>query len=226
MSAPAKNATQLVLGVDTCGEGGTIALSRVGGGAARLLGERVLPVRDAAAAIVCELESLLVASGAGRSEIGVIVVVSGPGSFTGVRIGVSTALGLGAGLGAKLVAVSRLELLAALGGCGESALDAHRGEVYLRVDGRESLANQDELKRAGLAGRRVAVCEEAAAELLRQAAPDAVMARVAEPAAGFAIAHALGRIERGEFTEAMALDGNYLRRSDAEIFWKMPRDAR
>jgi tRNA threonylcarbamoyladenosine biosynthesis protein TsaB len=212
--------TELVLGIDTCGARGTIALSRLVEGAAELIAERELPERNEAATILGELEALLAAAAASVKEIGIIVVVNGPGSFTGVRIGVSTALGLGAGIGAQLVALSRLELLAALGGCDAAALDAHRHEVYLRVSGGESLANTDELKRAGLDGRQVAVCDDAAEAVLWSAVPDALVMRAAEPTAGFAIQHAVGRIVRGEFAEPLQLDGNYLRRSDAEIFWK------
>lgn len=216
----------LVLGIDTCGARGTIALARLTDGAANLIAERVLLERNEAATILGELEKLLAEAAVSVKDINIIVVVNGPGSFTGVRVGVSTALGLSAGIGAQLVAVSRLELLAALGGCdsaaGEcnaAALDAHRHEVYLRVGGGESLANADELKRAGLDGRQVAVCDDAAAEVLWSAVPDALEMRAAEPTAAYALQHAVGRIARGEFTDPMTLDGNYLRRSDAEIFW-------
>lgn len=210
----------LVLGIDTCGARGTIALARLSNGAAELLAERELTERNEAATILAELEKLLALAGVSVKKIETIVVVNGPGSFTGVRVGVSTALGLSAGVGARLVAVSRLELLAARGGCGAAALDAHRHEVYLRVDGGESLANADELKLAGLDGQQVAVCDDAAAEVLWGAVPGAMEMRAAEPTAGFAIQHAVGLITRGEFTDPMQLDGNYLRRSDAEIFWK------
>lgn len=214
----------LLLGIDTCGARGTIAVARMegvlSGGGARLLGESELPERNAAAAIVSALDELLRRAAVGREEIGVIVVVNGPGSFTGVRIGVSTALGLSAGVGARVVGLSRLEVLAAQGGALNAAFDAHRGEVYLRAGGHESLANEEELQRAGLTGARVAVCEDAAAELMKRAAPGCELAGCAEPTAALAIEFALARISGGEFTDPMALDGNYLRRSDAEIFWK------
>lgn len=220
------NDKSVLLAIDTCGAHGTLALARVADGLTEPLGERVLPVRNAAAAILGELQGLLAAAGMRREDIGVIVVVNGPGSFTGVRIGVSAALGLSAGGGARVVAVSRLELLAALGRCEVAALDAHRHEVYVRVEGRETLANLAELRQAGLDGCRVAVCEDAAAELLRSAAPAAEIIRCAEPSAAFAIEHARGRIARAEFTDPLALDGNYLRRSDAEIFWSSLRASR
>ncbi len=219
----------VLLGIDTCGARGTIALSRLVGGVAELVAERELAERNEAATILGELEKLLASAGVSTKEIGTIVVVNGPGSFTGVRVGVSTALGLSAGVGARLVALSRLELLAALGECDAAALDAHRHEVYLRVSGgeslanvaeRESLANVAELKLAGLDGRRIAVCDDAAEEVLWSAVPEALVMRAAEPTAAFAVQYAVGRIARGEFTEPLQLDGNYLRRSDAEIFWK------
>ena len=179
---------KLVLGIDTCGARGTIALSRLVDGAAELIAERELPERNESATILGQLEQLLAAGAVGVKEINIIVVVNGPGSFTGVRIGVGTALGLSAGVEARIVALSRLELLAAaLGECDASALDAHRHEVYLRMGGDESLANADELKRAGLDGRRVAVCDDAAEATLRAAVPGVMVMRAAQPTAGIAI---------------------------------------
>lgn len=69
----------------------------------------------------------------GTDRIGVTV---GPGSFTGLRVGLSFALGLGAALDAAVVGISTLDALAAsvpAEGLVVAAIDARRGQVYMRV---------------------------------------------------------------------------------------------
>lgn len=92
--------------------------------------DAVLPVVDTAMA----------AAGRGLGEVGVIGVANGPGSFTGVRIGVATAKGLAYALGADLAAVSTLAAMAADLLCAHPdrtwavpVLDARRGEVFCAV---------------------------------------------------------------------------------------------
>jgi tRNA threonylcarbamoyladenosine biosynthesis protein TsaB len=67
-------------------------------------------------------------------DIDVLAVVSGPGSFTGVRIGVATVKGMAEALGKPVVAVNTLETLAAscagFSGVVAPILDARRGQVY------------------------------------------------------------------------------------------------
>ncbi len=96
--------------------------------------DAVLPVVDVA----------LAAAGRRLDEVGMIGVVDGPGSFTGVRIGVATAKGLAYALGTDLAAVPTLAAMAAdlLGAHPDRALavpvlDARRGEVFAAVYRRE-----------------------------------------------------------------------------------------
>jgi tRNA threonylcarbamoyladenosine biosynthesis protein TsaB len=220
----------VVLAIDACGLRGTVALvralTRVQDGGVKLIGERVLPERNEAATILGAIEELLVEAGLSAQEIGAVLVVDGPGSFTGVRVGVSTALGLSEGLGVPIARISRLEVLAGLGGCEAAVLDAHRGEVYLRVaagENAERLADVEALKSAELAGRPVAVCNPAVAELVQAAVPDVKLVDCLEPTALDAVKIAWPRILAGEFAEPLTMDGNYLRRSDAEIFSKAAR---
>ena len=144
-----KDNQMLMLGIDMCGVRGTIALSRIVNGAAEMLGERELPERNEAATILGAIEHLLVQAGLSVREIGAILVVDGPGSFTGVRVGVGAALGLSEGLAVPIARVSRLTVLAWLGKCDAAVLDAHRGEVYLKVGGLERLADVEALQDAG-----------------------------------------------------------------------------
>ena len=152
-----------------------------------------------------------------------MVVVHGPGSFTGVRVGVSAAKGLSEAGGVGLIAVSRLALLAAAvedAGTVSAVLDAGRGEFYFgeyvgRRCVREVLMSGGGCSQA--VGRGVVVvCEAKVAEAL--AGLDLRM--VGEPRAEDALPIALERIAAGDFDDAAMLDANYLRRTDAEIFAK------
>jgi tRNA threonylcarbamoyladenosine biosynthesis protein TsaB len=103
------------------------------------------------------------------------------------------------------------------------ALDAHRVEVFLRLEElglapRELLAGKQELAAINPVPLRVAVCDEAAAELLRSAWPEAQLVMSAAPLAKDALRLGEARLVAGGNVDLALLDGHYLRRSDAEIF--------
>jgi tRNA threonylcarbamoyladenosine biosynthesis protein TsaB len=208
----------LLLGIDTCGPEGSVALARLSGENPEVLGETALEGRTYSATLIASIDELLKAHGVALSAIGYIVVVSGPGSFTGVRIGLSAAKGLAEGANLKVVAVSRLEVLARKAGLPDAALDAHRHEVFLLANGAELLAGAADLAAIDPAPARIAVCDDAAATLIAGAWPGAELLRVSPPTAADAISLAVPRIEVGDFADVLLLDGHYLRRSDAEIF--------
>jgi len=221
----------LVLGVDTCGPSGSVALGRMVDGAVEILGQIELEGRSYSATLVAAVADLLRGFEARVGDIGAMVVVNGPGSFTGVRVGLSAVKGLAEGARIPVVAASRLEVLAWKAGVGSAALDAHRREVFVRVGGaggaaRELLAGAEEL--AGLlpAGGRVAVCDEAAAGLLAGAWQEVELVRSDAPTAGDALSLCAGRVAAGRFVDLALLDGHYLRRSDAEIFGETARASR
>jgi tRNA threonylcarbamoyladenosine biosynthesis protein TsaB len=212
-----------LLGIDTCGPSGSVALGRLTGmHAVKILAQKELEGRSYSATLVAAVGALLGDQGVGLGDIGCIVAVNGPGSFTGVRVGLSTVKGLAEGAGVPVVAVSRLEVLARKAGVLSSALDAHRHEVFLRlVDCElritELLAGAAELARIAPCSR-TAVCDEAAGGLLMAAWPEAELVRVGAPTASDALGVAAPDIASGAFVDVALLDGHYLRRSDAEIF--------
>jgi tRNA threonylcarbamoyladenosine biosynthesis protein TsaB len=219
---------KMVLGIDTCGPMGSVALGRLEAGVLEVVGQIELEGRGYSATLVAAVGDLLRPAGVGLSELAAIVVVSGPGSFTGVRVGLSAVKGLAELAQIPVVAVSRLEVLAWKAGVGSSALDAHRHEVFLRLGGagvaaRERLAGADELAAIHAAGARIAVCDEAAGLLLKCAWPDAELVRTLAPTAADALELCAGRVAAGEFADLELLDGHYLRRSDAEIFGEAPQ---
>lgn len=210
-----------ILGIDTCGPSGSVALGRVKSGELEIVEQVGLEGRTYSATLVAAIGELLSRNALQLAQVGCIVVVSGPGSFTGVRVGLSAAKGLADGAGIPVVAVSRLQVLAHASGCTTAALDAHRHEVFLRAEGRELLAGAAEL-RAIPSPARVAVCDHPAAELLSRAWPTAELATVDPPDAAAALRLSLPRVLAGDFDNVATVDGHYLRRSDAEIFGPQP----
>jgi tRNA threonylcarbamoyladenosine biosynthesis protein TsaB len=207
----------LLIAIDTCGPAGSVALARLSGEGVEVLGQTGLEGRTYSATLVASIEALLKEHAVALRDLAAMVVVSGPGSFTGVRVGLSAAKGLAEGAGLPVVAVSRLEVLAFASGVENAALDAHRHEVFLRAEGRELLAGVAELA-ALTPPKKIAVCDESAAQLIVSAWPQTELIRVPAPTAADAVALAAPRIRAGDFEDVALLDGHYLRRSDAEIF--------
>jgi tRNA threonylcarbamoyladenosine biosynthesis protein TsaB len=221
----------LLLGIDTCGPSGTVALGRLKAGAVETLGQIELEGRSYSSTLVAAVGELLGRSGVGLRDLACIVAVSGPGSFTGVRVGLSAVKGLAEPARIPVTAVSRLAVLAAKAGVGSAALDAHRHEVFLRLglpggQAREVLAGAEELAAIDPAPARIALCDDAAQALLAAAWPAAELARSQAPSAADALRLGAAHLQAGEFADLALLDGHYLRRSDAEIFGETPEPHR
>ena len=213
----------MLLGIDTCGPSGSVVLGRLSAeGTVETLGQTELAGRSYSATLIAAVGDLLSDAEIRLSDLAAIVVVNGPGSFTGVRVGLSAVKGLAEVHRTPVVAVSRLEVLAWKARIGSAALDAHRHEVFLRLEAvdmgaRELLASAEQLQAIPPAPQGIAVCDEAAA-LLRDAWPATKLVPVAAPSAADALQLCAARISAGGFVDLALLDGHYLRRSDAEIF--------
>ena len=212
-----------ILLIHTAGGEGSVALADTESSPAVVATEG-LPGRTSSERLVPAVRRLMAERGWSLRDLAAVVVVHGPGSFTGVRVGLSAAKGLSEAGGVPLVAVSRLALLTAavkeIGGPVHGVLDAGRGEFYYgeyvgRRCLREALLSGEDV-RAAVAGGVVIVSEGKVAEAL--AGLEVLM--VEEPSAGDALPLALERIEMGDFDDAATLDANYLRRTDMEIFAK------
>ena len=187
---------------------------------------------------------ILAAAGIALPDVDAYAVAAGPGSFTGVRVGLTTAKAWSEVYGRPIAAVSRLAAIATQATGAEPYVaafaDARRGQVYGALHRRDT---GSELERIGdemvIAPEKFAawVTQEAAAEKVRwiSADPQCLLETEAWPArrslgetletASDVLAPVVGRLGyqlwlAKKLTDPVALDANYVRRSDAEIFWK------
>ena len=125
----------LILGLDSSAVAGSCALCEVNGGKTQLIAESFINTKQTHSQTLMPMaENMMKSVGLGFDKLDRIAVTSGPGSFTGVRIGVAAAKGLGYALGIPCVGVSALHA-AALGLAGFEGLicavmDARRSQFY------------------------------------------------------------------------------------------------
>ena len=184
----------------------------------------------------------LKASGVELGSVDGYAVAAGPGSFTGVRVGLTTVKAWGEVYGKRIAAVSRLEAIAMQGALGSSHVaafvDAQRGQVFgvvfqrkgegLERVGEEMAIPPREFIDTAMIWRRVYTSWVSIDPVLL-ASEENWKAREARgeqvERLSSVLAPAIGRIgmrelTAGRFKDALSLDANYVRRSDAEIFWK------
>jgi tRNA threonylcarbamoyladenosine biosynthesis protein TsaB len=156
--------SERMLLIDTCGDGAGVAVS-VG---TAVVAAEALPRGGGSAEIVGAVQKVLSAAGCALRQLNAVGVVSGPGSFTGVRVGMSAAKGLSEAAGVRLLSVSRLAVLWEISKAhdGLVALDAGRGECYVRDShGCEGLATTEEVREKVQTGEVVVVEEKVAFRL-------------------------------------------------------------
>ena len=128
----------LTLAFDTATSVATAALVRDG----EVLGERA----SRAVRVLEDADELLREAGLEPSELGSVVVGTGPGSFTGLRMGLAAARGLAFALDVPVAGVSTLDALAAGAPGALPVVDAGRREVFTRVKGEPLSAAPQELE--------------------------------------------------------------------------------
>jgi tRNA threonylcarbamoyladenosine biosynthesis protein TsaB len=132
-----------------------------------VLAERRQRVTTHSDALLQMVDAALAEAGCAPRALDGVACGAGPGSFTGLRIGLASAKGLCFALDRPLVLVSSLAVLAARAPVGQrvcATLDAHKGEVYAGL-----FTVEDEGPRAG--GPELALAPARLAELLRAEAP-------------------------------------------------------
>jgi tRNA threonylcarbamoyladenosine biosynthesis protein TsaB len=130
----------LTLAFDTATSAATAALVRDG----KVLGERV----SRAVRVLADADDLLRESGLEPAELNRIVVGTGPGSFTGLRLGLATARGLALALDLPVAGVSTLDALAAGAPGALPVVDGGRREVFTLVDGEPAVCAPQEVRAA------------------------------------------------------------------------------
>src|SRR5208337_2208869 len=228
--------------IDTSEMRGSVAVRKEGRRAAV---RRHESCEDYSSWLLPAVEACLSEAGERMEGVDLIAACTGPGSFTGVRVGLTTVKAWAEVYGKKVVGVSRLEAIAR---CAEAqapfvaaCYDAQRGQMF---------AAMYRWKDAGLHRIEEEMVIEADS-FLRMATKEAGRERIAwvtlgpdlimsaegwKASAGNGdslqrvegnLADKIGEIaeecaRKREFTDPLELDANYVRRSDAEIFWKGP----
>jgi tRNA threonylcarbamoyladenosine biosynthesis protein TsaB len=219
----------LLLAADTSGKHGSIALALCRPETACSVIE-VVPLDGGtfSAQLVPQIAGLLAKHGHTKQHIDAFSVVSGPGSFTGLRIGLAAIKALAEVLAKPVAAVSMLEAIALSGrsrGKVIAAMDAGRGEVYAGEyhvrDGEacwegERLLTRSELTQSA-AGAVIVTADRSLADAFRDAALP--VEEIELPRSGVIARLGWQKIVAGKTVSPAELDANYIRRS-SEIFSK------
>jgi len=219
----------LILALDTTHEFGSIALLE----GRNVVEEILLHSPDGFGHVLFgHLARLLDRSSRRVDDVECFAAAAGPGSFTGVRVGLACIKGLAEATGRRVVTVSNLEALATFGSAATRAvvLDARRGEIYAAVYDAAGQTLREPVVTAFPSW--LATLPEGSVEFIstdftpfepalhgtRFAGSDIVTAPRA-------LAAAIGVIACARFCAGLAqdpaeIDADYIRRSDAELLWK------
>jgi tRNA threonylcarbamoyladenosine biosynthesis protein TsaB len=224
----------LLLSIDTSGKHGGIALARAAERSGNGDDVEVIDVVPLAggtfsAQLIPQIAALLSKHGFTKRDIGAFVVASGPGSFTGLRIGLAAVKALAEVLEKPIAAVSLLEVCAvASGERGKiiAVLDAGRGDLY--VGEYEIPAPPDQVPREYVLGSKELPFR---AEGWTVVTPDSVLSESLVAAGlppptpvSLSAAEVAGlgwrKIQLGNVLSSEQLEANYIRRTDAEMMGK------
>jgi len=202
--------------LNTCGDPGVAALADEAG----VLAAESLPGRGTSEYLMPAIRTLLTSRGLTVGELAGVGIVIGPGSFTGVRVGLAAAKGLCDAVGLGMVGMSRLALVAASAGLGGrivAVLDGGRGEFYCGLYADGEMIGEELLKESAtrhwMADAEAVTCEARVAESLG-------IRMVEEPGAEALRKMFLARVAAGSWSDVATMDANYLRRTDAELLVK------
>jgi tRNA threonylcarbamoyladenosine biosynthesis protein TsaB len=230
----------LILALDTTSPAGSLAVLR---------DEKVIGVVSTwtdetySSRMFRHLEFLLRELNLDLKQIDLFAVAAGPGSFTGLRVGLAAVKGWAEVYNKPAAGISALEAVAAQAHSPAPllipVLDAHRGEIYfgfyrrgdggLAVEGEECVMTPGEFvetlrERAGRGEATIVtpvpeVIAKEKSQIEKFPVSVELVSTVLAPLIGQL---ALGRARRGQLSDALSLDANYVRRTDAEVHLKGP----
>ena len=211
----------LLLAVDTAGRQGGITLARGDGDVFEVIESASIEGGTFSAELIPQISDLLKKHKLTAQNLEGLVAVTGPGSFTGIRVGLTAVKGLAEVLKIPIAAVTSLELLIAAADPGPllGVLDAGRGEVYCAVPGQAEvlLTIAEATQMAKERGLQVVTPDAHLAAKFENSRT--VTYRSSEVAARIG----LRKLSAGETVDVLALDANYIRKSEAEYMQKLNR---
>lgn len=232
----------IILAIDTSETRGSVALLRSGQTIATVAHKENV---DYSEWLLPKVGEVLAAGETKMEHLDLLAVATGPGSFTGLRVGLTTVKAWAEVYGKPIVGVSRLEAIArcrrheAATSFVAAFYDAQRGQIF------GALYRSSFGRRARIEDELVISPEDFLEWVEKQAGKEKVMWISLDPPMVTDLAGWKKRSERGdtmcvcapelapvigalaeerarigEFSDPLELDANYVRRSDAEIFWK------
>jgi tRNA threonylcarbamoyladenosine biosynthesis protein TsaB len=223
----------LLLAFDTSGRNGSLALAHVTKGRPEVELVEAAPLAGGtfSAQLIPQISALLAQRGHTKSELAAFAVVSGPGSFTGLRVGLAAVKALAEVLQKPIAAVSLLEAVASSSRSESrvlATLDAGRSEIYVgdyelenelpRMHSERLLTREELLIEARGKGKTILTPDAPLAEVLRAAGLPCE--QIAYPDSEVIARLGWQHIQLGRTVRPEDLEANYIRRSDAEIFSK------
>lgn len=232
----------LILSIDTSETRGSVALLRLG---EPLSVKRHEGNSDYSEWLLTAVDEVLAEAHTRMEDLGLLAVSTGPGSFTGLRVGLTTVKAWAEVYGKPVVGVSRLEALARSHRPESdvsfiaSCYDAQRGQLFgalyhcafgqlALIEDEQVIPPQEflawvtehaESKRVEWISLDPELITPLAGWSERASRGDAMLST--DPQLAVAIGRlAEERAQHGQFSDPLQLDANYVRRSDAEIFWK------
>ncbi|MEP7352476.1 MAG: tRNA (adenosine(37)-N6)-threonylcarbamoyltransferase complex dimerization subunit type 1 TsaB [Acidobacteriota bacterium] len=220
--------SKLILALDTTCDFGSVALSS----GKELIEE--IPLRaDLAGSrgyshlLFGSMEDLLRRHGYSYRDVACFASASGPGTFSGVRMGLTAVKGLADACAVQVVGVSNLQALAWFGKTGVRApvIDARRGDLYSGLYNAQLVALAAEM--VSPASQWISTIPIDAEVIVNGAATALIGGASSRPIteAPLELARAVAAIAAQRFSEGLAqdpaeLDANYVRRSDASMMWR------
>lgn len=201
-----------IVAIDTASEFGSLALLKGG----VVLEEMILHSPEGFGQILFpQLDRLMRRHGWKYDTVAGFAAGSGPGSFTGVRVALAAIKGLAEATGVPAAAISNLQAMSLYGSAALRApfFDARRGEIYA------GLYTSDQTAAGAEIVTKFQTWRDSLSQGVELLTPDPAIFGVEATRTPRALAGAIGQLAANRLTDPMALDANYVRRSDAELNW-------